>query len=174
MHCGACRWEFLVLDLPVSAPLIVMSNLFIHSLPVLQARRSEEFSARIIFVVCAPGVACLLPSMTVFATLKRPVFVLNVNSVDVPEESSLFVHHLVRAQVFSVLVFPAAFCMPVRSILPTRLFPPLQVSDSTCCSQVMLLVQLHPHPRPQSRSGLASPTPASSAPLASGCHPFST
>ena len=95
-------------------------------------------------------------------------------SVDFPEESSLFVHHLVRAQVISVLVFPAAFCTPVRSILPTRLFPPLQVSDSTCCSQVMLLVQLHPHPRPQSRSGLASPTPAGSAPLASGCHPFST
>ena len=163
MHCGACRWEFLVLDLPVSAPLIVMSNLFIHSLPVLQAHRSAEFSARIIFVVCSPGVACLLPSMTVFATLKRPVFVLNVNS--------LFVLHLVRAQVFSVLVFPAAFCMPVRSILPTRLFPPLQVSDSTCCSQVMLLVQLHPHPRPQSRSGLGSPTPAGSTPLASGCHP---
>ena len=53
-------------------------------------------------------------------------------SVDFPEESSLFVLHLVRAQVISVLVFPAAFCMPVRSILPTRLFPPLQVSDPTC------------------------------------------
>ena len=65
-------------------------------------------------------------------------------SVDFPEESSLVVLHLVRAQVISVLVFPAAFCMPVRSILPTRLFPPLQVSDSSCCSQVMLLVQLHP------------------------------
>ena len=65
-------------------------------------------------------------------------------SVDFPEESSLFVLHLVRAQVISVLVFPAAFCTPVRSILPTRFFPPLQVSDSTCCSQVMLLVQLHP------------------------------
>ena len=44
MYCRACKLEFLFLYLPVSDPFLVISNLFIHSRPVLQAHRPAEFS----------------------------------------------------------------------------------------------------------------------------------
>ena len=99
----AFRWEFLVLDLPGSAPFFVISSfastlllesglifqasllhstislfIFVHS---SSGKSSLGSFAWIIFVVSSPGVACLLPNMICFRRSQAPV----VCSVHFPE-----------------------------------------------------------------------------------------
>ena len=87
MYCSAFRWEFLVLDLPGSAPFSDISSL-IKILPHGQGLYlPSQFLAffdlfihtrpLVLFDVSLQKVACLLPIMICFATLKHPLFALN-------------------------------------------------------------------------------------------------
>ena len=120
---SAFKWEFLVLDLPGSAPLFIISSLagtlllesglifqasllhssissfiFVHS---PSGKSSLGSFAWIIFVVSSPGVACLLASQhDLFRRSQASVVCFEDCSVHFPEVRLFFVLQLVGVRVF--------------------------------------------------------------------------